>query len=404
MPLAVRRDLRHKFATHANCDVGARTGSANRLAPVTAPPPPFTDETEAFRAEYRAFIDERIRPHVDAWEADEWFPGEVFGWFADRGWLGVTMPEEYGGLGRATEFGAVVSEELARCGSGGFAAGIGAHMGIASPPVARFGTDAQKRRWLAPAMRGEKIGALAITEPGGGSDVASARTRADRVDDGWLVNGEKTFITNGVRADFYVTAVRTTSEGGHGGMSFLVIDKGEGVTASKLRKLGWHASDTATVAFEDVFVPDDHLLGELNKGFYLIMANFQGERLGMALTALGEMRVSFEALLGWLDGQRVTSARRAAVAELALTVEAAAAIAYGALRRVVAGEDIVREVSEAKLFTQRANVDVQEGCLGLMGLDAPPSLERALRDARLGPIGGGTDEIMREIIGRSYAL
>ncbi len=369
---------------------------------MTAPPPPFTAETEAFRAEYRAFIEERIRPRVDEWEAEEWFPSEVFGWFAERGWLGVTMPEPYGGLGRGPEFGAVVSEELARCRSGGFAAGIGAHMGIASPPIAAFGTDEQKQRWLAPAMKGEKIGALAITEPGGGSDVASARTRAERVDGGWLINGEKTFITNGVRADFYVTAVRTTPEGGHSGMSFIVVDKGPGVTASKLSKLGWHASDTATVAYEDVFVPSDHLLGELNKGFYLIMANFQGERLGMALSALGEMRVSFEDLVHRLSPG--PSWRRHAVAELGLKVEASAAATYGVARWVCAGEQVVREVSQAKLLTQRANLEVQEGCARLLGVDAPPALERALRDARLGPIGGGTDEIMKEIIGRSFGL
>ena len=368
-----------------------------------APPiPPFTEETEAFRAEYRAFVEERLRPNVDRWEADEWLPNEVFGWLAERRWLGVTMPEAYGGLGRGPEFGAVASEELARCGSGGVVASLGAHMGIASPPIAAFGTDAQKERWLAPAMRAEKIGALAITEPGGGSDVASARTRADKVDGGWLINGEKTFITNGVRADFYVTAVRTTPEGGHGGMSFFVVEKGPGVTASPLKKLGWHASDTATVAYEDVFVADDQLLGELNKGFYLIMANFQGERMGMALQALGEMRASFEATLELLSPG--PSWRRHAVAELGLKVELCAATAYGVARAVCAGEQIVREVSEAKLLTQRANVEVQEGCLRLLGVDAPPALERALRDARLGPIGGGTDEIMREIIGRSYGL
>src|SRR3712207_3250161 len=161
--------------------------------------------------------------------------------------------------------GAVFSEELARCGSGGVAAGIGAHAGIATPPIRRFGTDDQKRRYLEPAMRGELIGALAITEPGGGSDVASARTRADKVDGGWLVNGEKTFITNGVRADFYVTAVRTSPEGGHGGMSFLIVDKGRGVTASKLDKLGWHASDTATGRFQELFVPEGPPSGELDK-------------------------------------------------------------------------------------------------------------------------------------------
>ena len=209
-------------------------------------------------------------------------------------------------------------------------------------------------------------------------------------------------ITNGVRADFYVTAVRTTAEGGHGGMSFLVIDKQDGVTTSKLSKLGWHASDTATVAFEDVFVPSDHLLGELDKGFYLVMANFQGERMGMALQALGEMRASFETLVASLGTG--PSWRRHAVAELALKVELSAAMAYGVARAVCAGEQIVREVSEAKLLTQRANVEVQEGCLRLLGVDAPPAIERALRDARLGPIGGGTDEIMREIIGKTYGL
>ena len=366
--------------------------------------PPFTEETEAFRAEYRAFVEERLRPHVDRWEADEWMPGEAFGWMAERRWLGVTMPERYGGLGKGPAFGAVASEELARCGSGGVVASLGAHMGIASPPIASFGTEAQKERWLAPAMRGEKIGALAITEPGGGSDVAGVRTRAVPVDGGWVVNGEKTYITNGVRADFYVTAVRTTAEGGHGGMSFLVIDRQDGIATSKLSKLGWHASDTATVVFEDVFVPSDHLLGELHKGFYLVMANFQGERMGMALQALGEMRASFELLVDALGGTAGPSWRRHAVAELGLKVELSAATAYGVARAVCAGETIVREVSEAKLLTQRANVDVQEGVLRLLGVDAPPSVERALRDARLGPIGGGTDEIMREIIGKTLGL
>jgi acyl-CoA dehydrogenase len=371
------------------------------------PPPPFTEETEAFRAELRAFVIGELRPRAPGWEDARWFPDEVFGWFAERGWLGVTMPVEYGGLGRDVAFGAVMSEELSRCGSGGLAAGIGAHMGIACPPVARFGTDEQKRRWLAPAMRAEKIGALAITEPGGGSDVAAVRTRAERVDGGWLVNGEKTFITNGVRAHFYVTAVRTTPEGGHGGMSFLVIDRGEGVSSSKLDKLGWHASDTATVAFQDVFVPDDHLLGQLDKGFYLIMANFQGERLGMALAALGEMRQTFEDTVAWAKDQPSSQARRHTLAELATLIEASAAISYGVARRLAAGEDAVREVSAAKLLTQRANVRVQETCMNLRGYEGAlvsTGIERALRDARLGPIGGGTDEIMREIIGRSFGL
>jgi acyl-CoA dehydrogenase len=365
-----------------------------------APPPPFTPQTEAFRAELRAFIAAELRPHAAEWEAARWFPDELFGVFAERGWLGVTLPAEHGGLGRDLPFGAVMSEELARCGSGGVAAGLGAHMGIACPPIARFGTPEQQRRWLAPALRGELIGALAITEPGGGSDVAAVRTRAERVDGGFVVNGEKTFITNGVRAHFHVAAVRTTPEGGHGGLSFLVIERGEGVTTSKLDKLGWHASDTATIAYQDVFVPEDHLLGELNKGFYLVMANFQGERLGMALSALGAMRETFEATVAWAAAHP-SQARRHALAELATTIEASAALTYATARRMAAGEDAVREVTMAKLLTQRANLRVQETCLNLRGLDGDDALDRALRDARLGPIGGGTDEVMREILGRS---
>jgi acyl-CoA dehydrogenase len=360
------------------------------------PVPPFTEETEAFRLELREWVATELRPRVDEWEAARWFPNEVFSWIAERGWFGMEPVR-----------GAVFSEELARCGSGGLAAGIGAHAGIATPPIRRFGTAGQQHRYVEPAMRGEKIGALAITEPGGGSDVAAVRTRAERVDGGWIVNGEKTFITNGARADFYVLAVRTTPGGGHNGMSFLIVDRGEGITASKLEKLGWHASDTATVAFEDVFVPEENLLGELDRGFYLIVANFQGERLGMALVALGEMRETFERTVAWAAQQPPSQARRFALAELATLVEASAAITYGTLRRAVAGEDAVREVTMAKLLTQRANVRVQETCVRLRGIDgvlADTGLERALRDARLGPIGGGTDEVMREILGRSMGL
>ena len=183
---------------------------------------------------------------------------------------------------------------MARTGSGGTAAGIGAHINIATPPIWKFGTDEQKQRYLVPSIAGEIVGALGITEPGAGSDVAALSTRAERVDGGFIVNGEKTYITNGVRADYIVTAVKTTPEGGHGGISFLIVDRGEGVTSSKLEKLGWHASDTATIAYEDVFVPEENLLGELHGGFKLIMANFQWERLAMALGAVGAMRLAWE--------------------------------------------------------------------------------------------------------------
>jgi acyl-CoA dehydrogenase len=336
-----------------------------------------------------------LRPHAADWEAARWFPDEVFGLLAARGWLGLKYEPEPDWVADA-----VLAEELARCGSGGLAAGIGAHTGIATPPIARFGTPAQRDRWLAPAIRGEKIGALAITEPDGGSDVAATRTRGERVDGGWVVNGAKTYITNGVRADFYVTAVRTRPEPGHGSLSFLVLERGEGVRASPLEKLGWHASDTAELAFEDVFVPDDHLLGDEGRGFYLIMANFQWERLLMALTAVGSMRAGLERAAAGLAGRG--QAVRHRVAALATRAEAGTALTYHALRRFLDGGDAVREVTMAKLHTQRANFELQDGLLSLLGPD--PELERAARDARLGPIGGGTDEIMREILGRSLGL
>jgi acyl-CoA dehydrogenase len=347
----------------------------------------------------RSFVAERLRPHADEWEAAAWFPNEVFRWVADAGYLGLGFDDPVAA--------AVWVEELARCGSGGLAAGLGAHTGIALPPIAKFGTDEQKARYLVPGLRAELIAALAITEPGAGSDVAGIRTQARRVDGGYVVNGSKTFITGGVRADILITAVKTTAQGGHHGLSFLIIDKSPGVSASALRKLGWHASDTAEIAFDDVFVPEENLLGAEHQGFYLIMANFQWERLLMALGALGAMQVCFEQTLAFVTGRedrRRQQAIRHRMAEIALVIEAGRAVTYAALRRHVAGDDAVREVTIAKLRTQRSAFDVIDACVQIHGLDAPAELERALRDARLGPIGGGTDEIMKEILGRSLGL
>jgi acyl-CoA dehydrogenase len=374
-----------------------------------APVPPFTAEHERLRVEIRRFVQERLRPHADEWEEAEWFPNEAFAWLAEAGYLGLRFPLEYGG-GGDTVAAAVFVEEMARCGSGGLAAGLGAHTGIALPPIAAFGTDAQKQRYLVPGLRGELIAALAITEPGAGSDVAGIRTQARRVDGGWVVNGAKTFITGGVRADILVTAVKTretTPPTRHHGISFLIIERGPGVHSSALRKLGWHASDTAEIAFDDVFVPEENLLGAEHQGFYLIMANFQWERLLMALGAVGAMQVCFEQTLAFVSARadlRSQQAIRHRLAEIALELEAGRDVTYAALRRHVAGEDAVREVTIAKLRTQRSAFDVIDACVQTHGLDAPPELERALRDARLGPIGGGTDEIMKEILGRSLGL
>jgi acyl-CoA dehydrogenase len=366
-----------------------------------APVPPFTAEHARLRLEIRRFVQERLRPHADDWEAAGWFPNEVFGWVADAGYLGLGFDDPVAA--------AVWVEELARCGSGGLAAGLGAHSGIALPPIARFGSEELKERYLAPGLRAELIAALAITEPGAGSDVAGIRTHARRVEGGYVVNGSKTFITGGVRADILVTAVTTDTAPStpHRGLSFLIIEKRPGVYARPLRKLGWHASDTAEIAFDDVFVPSENLLGRENEGFYLIMANFQWERLLMALGAVGAMQVCFEQTLAFLSGRedlRSQQAIRHRMAEIALEIEAGRDVTYAALRRHLAGEDAVREVTIAKLRTQRSAFDVIDACVQIHGLDAPSELERALRDARLGPIGGGTDEIMKEILGRSLGL
>jgi acyl-CoA dehydrogenase len=385
----------------------ARPGAARR------PIPPFTEEHEEFRAAVRRFVLAELRPHAQEWEQARWFPNDVFGRLAELGYIGLKFPPQYGG-DEDPVADAVFVEELARCGSGGLAAGIGAHAGIALPPVWRFGSEAQRQRYLVPGIRGEKIGALAITEPDAGSDVASIRTQARRVDGGYVVNGAKTFITGGVRADFLVTAVRTRPEGGHHGISFLIIDRGPGVSSRALEKLGWHASDTAEISFDDVFVPEESVLGTEHGGFYLIMANFQWERLLMALGAVGGMQAAFERTLEFAQQRKAFGkpigrhqAIRHKLAEIALTIEAGRDVTYAALRRYVAGEDAVREVTIAKLATQRAAFDVMDECLqihGGAGYMEEYEIERSARDARLGPIGGGTDEIMKEILGRSLGL
>jgi acyl-CoA dehydrogenase len=378
-----------------------------------SPVPPFTEEHEEFRQAVRRFVLKELKPHAAEWEEARWFPNSVFTRLAELGYIGLKFDPAYGGDGDPIA-DAVFVEELAHCGSGGLAAGIGAHAGIALPPIARFGTEEQKQRWLVPGIRGEKVAALGITEPDAGSDVASIRTYARRTDGGYVVNGAKTFITGGVRADIIVTAVKTTEEGGHHGISFLVIERGEGVHSAALEKLGWHASDTALITFDDVFVPEENLLGKENEGFYLIMANFQWERLLMALGAVGAMQVAFDktvkyALERTAFGKPIGKhqAIRHKLAEIAVKIEAGRDVTYSALRRHVGGEDAVREVTIAKLATQRAAFEVMDTCLqihGGNGYIAEYDIERAARDARLGPIGGGTDEIMKEVLGRSLGL
>ena len=377
------------------------------------PLPPFTEEYEALRLEMRAWVERELAPHAAEWEREHFFPNWVFSKCAEAGWIGLKFPRELGGGGDPLA-AAVWAQELARCGSGGLGAGIGAHTGIALPPVWKFGTDDQHQRYLVPGIRGEKIAALGITEPDAGSDVAGIKTRARRVEGGFVLNGSKMFITNGVRFDFLVTACKTTEKGGHHGISFLIVDRGEGVSASPIEKMGWHASDTGLIGFDDVFVPEENLLGPEHEGFKLIMANFQWERVMMALGAVGAMEALFERTLAYAQ-QRVQFGRpigknqviRHKLAEVALSLETGRAITYNALRLHLAGANAIQEVTMAKLATQRAAFDAADVCLqihGGAGYLEENGIARAARDLRLGPIGGGTDEIMREILGKTLGL
>jgi acyl-CoA dehydrogenase len=396
--------------------------------------PPFTEEHADLRESVRRFVTAEIAPHVEGWEEAREFPRELFARCGELGFLGLKFPEEYGGQGGTHLHDAVWIEELSRSGgSGGVAAGLNAHAQIAMPPIFAFGAEEHRRRWIAPGIRGELVGALGITEPGAGSNVADIRTTARRVNGGYLVNGSKTFITNGVRADFLVCAVRTSEEGGHHGLSFLVLERempGYEVTR-KLEKMGWHSSDTGELSFTDVEVPTENLLGAENQGFYMIMANFQWERLAMALGAVGGMQRVFDATLRYAREREAFGraigrfqAVRHRFAEMATKIEASRAITYNALRLFTSGQEegpaasdprrvieatsgSLREVTMAKLFTQRALLEVADECLqihGGYGYMREYGIERAVRDARLGPIGGGTDEIMKEILGRQLGL
>jgi acyl-CoA dehydrogenase len=379
--------------------------------------PPFTEEHSDLRESINRWVREEIAPNVDEWEAARQFPRALYLRAGELGFLGLKYPVELGGQGGDAVHDAVWAEELAYAGaSGGVGAGLGAQSAIATPPIFNFGTPEQHDRFLRPAIRGEKIGALGITEPGAGSDVAGIRTHARPIDGGYLVNGAKTFITNGVRADFLVCAVKTNPEGGHQGLSFLILERempGYEVV-SKLEKMGWHSSDTGELSFTDVEVPKENLLGEEDRGFYLIMANFAWERLSMALGAVGGMRRLLETAIGYA-GEREAFGRpigrfqaiRHKIAEMATTMESCRALTYHALRLHAQGDNPIREVTMAKLATQRSLLELADECLqihGGYGYMREYGIERAVRDARLGPIGGGTDEVMKEILGKQLGL
>jgi acyl-CoA dehydrogenase len=376
----------------------------------------FSEEHEAFRAQVRKFVDAELRPHAAKWEEAEEFPLEIYRRCAGLGWFGLKYPEEYGGTAAGHLYEAVLLEELSRCGSGGVAAGLGAQFTISTGPIWKFGNDDQKKRYLAPAIRAEKIGALGITEPGAGSDVAGLRTTAKRDGDHYVINGSKTYITNGVRCDFVVLAVKTDPTRGHKGLSLIIVDKTTpGFTVSrKLKKLGWRSSDTGELFFEDCRVPVSNRLGNEGEGFYQIMGNFEWERISLALGAVGAAEQILEDVMKYVRdrhafGKAVAEFQlvRHRIADMATDLECARQLTYHALKLHAAGEYALGQTAMAKKVATEMCCRLADQALQLhggAGYMMEYDIQRHWRDARLGPIGGGTSEIMNEIIAKQLGF
>lgn len=376
----------------------------------TSPLTYFTTEHEMLRTTTRKFVAQEIQPHIDEWEEAGQFPRELYRQAGQVGILGIGYPEELGGTPGDLFAQIAVWEELMRPGSGGLSASLGS-LHIALPPILHFGTAVQKSRFIPPALAGEKIAALAITEPGGGSDVANIQTTAVREGDAYIVNGSKTFITSGIRADFVTTAVRTGGPGA-GGISLLVIptDTPGFSRSTPLKKMGWWVSDTAQLFFDDCRVPAENLIGQENMGFYAIMANFQKERLQLAVVANMTSELALQACLEYakereafgkpLTGFQVT---RHKLVDMATQLTISREFTYRVAAQMEAGQDQITEVSMAKLFaTQVSDMVTYEAVqiFGGYGYMREYLVERLYRDNRILSIGGGTTEIMKEIIAK----
>jgi alkylation response protein AidB-like acyl-CoA dehydrogenase len=377
----------------------------------------FGDEHEALRETIRAFATKELAPHADEWE-ETTFPDWVFRRMGELGFLGLDKPERYGGQGGDYFTSLVLAEELVHARSGGLAMGVAVHTDMAMPPILAFGTEQQKQEWLVPAIAGTKILCLGITEPDAGSDVAAITTRAVRAGDGeeYVINGSKTYITNGHRADAIVLVTKTDPAAGHDGFTlFLVPMDLPGVArGQRLEKLGMHASDTALLSFQDVRVPASAVLGEVGKGFYHIMWELQGERLIGAAGTVATAQHCFDRTLRYALERRAFGREighfqviRHKFAEMATKIESAREMVYTTAWRHANGEYPVREISMAKLHASRIAVEVADECIqihGGAGYMKEYGIERVWRDLRLNRIGAGTDEIMLDVIGRSYGL
>jgi citronellyl-CoA dehydrogenase len=375
----------------------------------------FTDEHEDLRSSMQAWVRKELWPHRNEWEETTW-PREAMERAGELGYLGLCFPEEYGGQGGDYYYSLVRAECMSYSGSGGTNMGFAVQTDMVLPPIHLLGTEEQKQRYLAPGIKGEKIGCLGITEPGAGSDVAGIRTQAVRDGDEYVINGSKMFITNGVRADFILMVAKTDPDAGHNGITLFLVDTDTpGFRVSRqLEKMGMHSSDTAELAFEDMRVPADAVLGEVGKGFYHISWELQSERMVAAAGSVAGAERMFEKTLEYARereafGRPISKfqAIRHKFAEMATKIEAAKQFNYVVAWRYANGEYPVREITEVKLFTSRIGCEVADECvqiLGGYGYMKEYEIERAYRDVRLNRIGAGTDEIMLDVIGRSYGL
>ncbi|MGG8498088.1 acyl-CoA dehydrogenase family protein [Tenacibaculum sp. TC6] len=371
----------------------------------------FTEEHESFRQSFKDFLQKEVVPHINKWEKDGAVERFIWKKFGEMGYFGLNQPEEYGGLGLDLFYTVIFLEELQKINSGGFAANMWAHAYLAMTHLNKEGDDRIKREYLTPSIDGEKIGCLCISEPFGGSDVAGMRTTAIKDGDNYVLNGSKTFITNGVYSDYLVVAAKTNPESKHKGISIFVVDRDtKGVSSTKLDKLGWRASDTAEIAFDNVVIPKENLMGEEGLGFSYIMQHFALERLVMGINAHARSEYAVDYALQYMSERQAFGknlnefqALRHKIAEMASKVDMCKEYNYSIAKRLNDGQYVVKEASMSKLLSTKMADEIVYDALQLLGgygyMEDYP-MARLLRDSRLGPIGGGTSEILKEIIAK----
>ncbi|MFL4972870.1 MAG: acyl-CoA dehydrogenase family protein [Microvirga sp.] len=375
--------------------------------------PWFGPEHRMLRDQVRRFVEEEIKPRADAWEEQGFVPRDVLRRMGELGFFGIRYPAAYGGSEMDALGTVVLAEELGRSGYGGVAITALVHTDMASVHVFNGGTEEQRARWMPGIIAGEVITAVAVTEPDAGSDVKGIRTTARRRPDGYVLNGTKLFITNGVHADLYCVAAKTGGERAPSrGLTMFLVEKGTpGLSVGRtLDKHGWRSSDTAELHFDECRIPAENLLGEEGRGFYAIMRNFQNERLAIAAMALGEAQAAIELTLAWVRARRAFGATlwdkqaiRQKLAMLAARIEAGRQLVYATAWRSARGADCIREVSMAKAYCGELVNEVMYACVqchGGMGFMRGTAIERMARDARVQAIGGGATEVMLEEVAK----